>query len=116
MSDLVVDAAATARLVQLLVRDVAGKPVRNAVIRWAYKRAGDPVEDLDRHADLVEIVKADATPPPIAYLVTCNYCSGVWLAIGVTAARLILPRQWAPVARMLATAGAASVLVNKLGG
>lgn len=35
-------------------------------------------------------------------LITCPWCSSVWIGAGVVAARAIAPRWWDPVAKLLA--------------
>lgn len=83
--DLGVDAAATYRLTRLVTTDTITAPARTAI--------GDRWPDS-----------------PLDVLVNCPWCASVWIAAGVQAARLAVPRQWGTVARGLtlaAIAGAA---------
>jgi hypothetical protein len=88
MGDLVVDALACWRLTHLIVADVF-PPVQ---------RARDAV--LDRFGP----------DSPVSYLISCPACSGVWVGLGVVAARFSLPRMWRPVSQVLAVAAAAPLI------
>lgn len=86
--DLATDALATWRLTHLIVEDVF-PPVAKA--REAV---------IDRYGP-------DSS---LSYLVSCVFCTGVWVAGGVAAARLLAPRRWGPASRMLAIAAAAPLV------
>lgn len=94
-SDLVVDALATHRLATLVVDDKAGNPIRCAVIQIG--------QEIGRGEEA-------------EYLVGCYWCSSMWLALGVVAARRFTPRLWSPVGRLLAfsTVAGAGGTVMKL--
>jgi hypothetical protein len=51
-------------------------------------------------------------PPRLATLITCRWCAGMWIAAGVTAARLARPGAWDPVARGLALSASAVLLAR----
>lgn len=91
--------------------------------------AGDAVVDALAAYRLTRLVTVDELPPVravrekiierserknghLAYLVTCPYCSGVWVGLGVTAVRRIARRQWGAVGYGLALAAAASFLAQ----
>lgn len=92
MSDLVVDALAAARLTRLITTD-SFPPVRMAR-DWFLDKV-DPGKVRDHEG---------AEPPALAELITCNWCTGMWVAFGVVAARRAVPGLWAPVAEALAVA------------
>lgn len=115
---LVVDALAAYRLTRLVTADVLTKDLRGLVIEEAYARAvlpeGEFAELIDQAArdGWDDVVALDDDPPKLATLVTCRWCTGVWIAAGVIAARRVIPRQWAPVADMLAVAAAAALIAR----
>ena len=86
--ELAVDALATWRLTHLIVEDVF-PPIAAA-----------------REA-VIERFGPDSS---VSYLVSCIFCTGVWVAIGVSAARTIAPKRWHPASRMLAIAAAAPLV------
>lgn len=47
---------------------------------------------------------------PVSYLLSCVFCSGVWVAAGVSVARRVAPGPWRAVARLLALAAAAPLV------
>lgn len=126
---LLVDALATFRLTKLVTNDTLTAEPRDAVIRWAYRRGGLRVEDLAadsllvQHVDLSrpgawaeEVVPNDPSgnPPKLATLVTCPWCAGMWVALGVVLLRRAFPRRWALLADALAMSAATGVLSEKL--
>jgi hypothetical protein len=105
---LVVDLLATYRLTRLATADVISEPARMAVLR----RVGaepPPGEEDPTAQDVVDSMK---DPPRLATLVTCRWCAGMWIAAGVTAARLTAPRAWDVAARGLALSSAAVLLAR----
>lgn len=86
LDELVVDALATYRITRLVVEDTITQPLRDLVESGTW---------LDR-------------------LIECPWCVGVWVGMGVAAARAIAPRQWTPVARGLACAAAAALIVVRV--
>lgn len=107
--DLLVDALAAARLVRLVRADSITRHLRGEVIEAAYRRR--PSIGL---ADVPpeERVVLDDDPPPVAKLVTCAWCLGVWAAVGVVVARRVAPRWWPPVARALAMSHVVGMLAE----
>lgn len=112
--DDVVDALATARLTRLVVADTITEPLRQRAIRAAYARAGRETYFTieSQHSDPEGIVTADPMPPKLAYLVTCPWCAGMWVALGVVVIRRVAPRAWRPLARALAMSEAAGVIAQ----
>lgn len=87
--DLAVDAAAAYRLTRLITTDEITHPARSFVARrW-------PDSFLDQ-------------------VINCPWCSSVWVAAAVQAARSTAPRAWAPIARGLAVAAIASNAAARL--
>ena len=119
---LVVDAVAAYRLTKLATDDVITQPAREAAIHHAYARAGRYVtacqlqEALSIGVDDPDRWQAtalyDPDPPKLATPLTCRWCAGVWVAAGVTVARLAAPRVWDPIARGLTAAAAAALIAN----
>lgn len=105
---LVVDALATYRLTRLATADVISEPVRMAVVRRAGAKPAPGQDDLTAQ----EVVEGIADPPKLATLVTCRWCAGVWIAVGVAAARRLAPDAWEPVGRALALSAAAVLLAR----
>lgn len=125
---LVLGALATYRLVLLVIADALTEPPREAVIKRAYakqaRRMGTTLDELagpsavaqadNTHDGWKKIVADDDHPPKLAYLITCPWCSGVYVAGPVAAAAL-----WAPEASwfqfpaaLLAFSAAAGFLAN----
>lgn len=105
---LVVDALATYRLVRLATADVISEPVRMAVVRGV----GAEVPDESGATTAQEVVEEMDVPPKLATLVTCRWCAGVWIAAGVTGARLLSPKTWDVASRGLALSAAAVLLAR----
>lgn len=136
--ELAVDALAAYRITRLVTADVITEPIRHKIVRDAYQRAwrrydatvlGDLAQDDNTLWDTVgedfgpedraegetleDAVARDHDAPKLATLVTCRWCTGVWVAAGIVVARRVAPRAWAPVARGAALA-AGAVLVAGL--
>jgi len=112
--ELATDALAIARLARLVPHDVISQGPRQAVIRWAYARdgrAGDLAE-LEEWGGPEEAVETDRNPPKLARLITCPWCAGMWVALGVVAARRVAPGLWRPLARALAASQVAGLVAN----
>jgi hypothetical protein len=105
---LAVDALATYRLVRLATADVISEPARMAVVR----SVGAEVPDSAEVVTAQEVVEEMDVAPKLATLVTCRWCAGVWIAAGVTGARLLAPRTWAVASRGLALSAAAVLLAR----
>ena len=90
VDDLVLDALATYRLTRLVVEDEVTRPVRERV--WA-------------------------TRPPhesrLGYLLTCPYCTSVWVGLGVTLARRFAPRAWSLAASTMALSGVVTIIEDR---
>lgn len=87
--DAATDALAVYRATRLVTQDRITEPLREAV--WRHRPADKG----------------------IGYLITCPWCSSMWLAAGAAAARRVAPRVWRPVARVLALSGAAGWLTSR---
>lgn len=48
----------------------------------------------------------------LATWMTCPWCSGLWCAAGVAAARALIPRWWAPIATVLSLSSITGLLVT----
>lgn len=106
---LVVDVLATYRLTRLATADVISEPVRMALLR---KTGAEPPPGED-DPTAREIVESLEDPPRLATLITCRWCAGMWIAAGVTVARLVAPKAWEPLSRGLALS-AGAVLLSRL--
>ena len=82
-SDLVLCAASTHKLSRLIAKDPVTSPLRAPFT--AYKGTQGP-------AELAEDVRGTGARKTIGELVTCPFCTGMWLATGFTAGILLLPR------------------------
>lgn len=113
--DLAVDALAVYRLTVLVTEDYLTRDLRELVIRGAYLRAGEigHLNKLDGRA-VGELPEDDEAPPKLAKLVTCPWCSSVWLAAGVVAVSRVAPRQWRYVARGLAFSAVAGIIGSRV--
>ena len=105
---LLVDGLATYRLTRLATTDVISEPMRMAVLR----RVGALAPSLEEGHTAQEVVEELEEPPRLATLVTCRWCAGMWIAMGVAAARMAAPRAWTPVARGLALSATAVLLAR----
>lgn len=114
---LVVDAVATYRLTRLVTADAITAPVRDRLIRDAYVAHHGEAVAVDMEAETphdtwTDRAMDDDTPPPLAKLLTCRWCAGVWIAAGVAVARRVAPSWWGPVADTAAMAAAAALLAR----
>lgn len=110
--DLVVDLLAIHRLTRLATADVITARPRNWVVGWAYRARGGSVPeggDVEPWG-LADYAQNDPEAPKLATLVTCRWCAGLWLAVGVGIARRWAPVPWGYVARVLASSSAAGLL------
>jgi hypothetical protein len=108
---LLTDVLATYRLTRLATVDVIAEPARRAVLRRTGALPADATVEEDPRVtqDVVEDLEE---PPRLATLVTCRWCAGVWIAAGVSVARLVAPAVWDPVARGLALSAGAVLLAR----
>ena len=105
---LAVDLLATYRLTRLATADVISEPARMAVLR----RVGAEPPPGEDDPTAQEVVESLEDPPRLATLITCRWCAGMWIAAGVTAARLVAPRAWDVAARGLALSAGAVLLAR----
>lgn len=110
--NLLIDAIAGYRLTRLITADVITERPRAAVIRWAYGNDAPAIEATSPSDSWTDRVNDDPAPPALARLITCPWCTGVWVAAGITAARRLTPRLWAPVAETAVVAAAAGLLAS----
>jgi hypothetical protein len=87
---LFIDAIAVYRLTRLVVEDGITAPIRDRIIS---KRDGSTRDWWEQ-------------------LLTCRYCVGIYVGVGVAFARWVFPVQWTPIAYMLAIASAAPLLAG----
>lgn len=125
MLTLVLDALATYRLTRLVTADVITRPLRERIVEATYRADGARVQwddgELTVHLPGRPSVTAnqwdhvpsrDDTPPKLATLVTCRWCTGMWVAMGVLVARRLFPRAWGAVAEALAFSAAAALVAG----
>lgn len=110
------DALATYRLTKLVVDDQLTAEWRDAVIEAAYNAAGRGTEGPSEVAPgaWVDFVAEDADPPKLAFLVTCPWCAGMWVALGVVVVDRVAPRPWRSLRRALAMSAAAGLIAENL--
>lgn len=120
MIDLLLDALAAYRITKLVVDDQLTAEARDAVIRWAYDHAPPrpnvpaPAIDVTAPGSMADVVAEDDDPPKLAFLVTCPWCAGMWVALGVVVADRIAPRPWRSLRRALAMSAAAGLIAENL--
>lgn len=119
MTATLVDALATFRLSRLVTADQLTAGQRERIISWAYNRNGTrPVTaaliDQGGVGGWVDHVENDPDAPALAYLITCGWCSSVWVGAGVVLARRWFPRLWGPVAEALALSAVAGLIAERL--
>lgn len=90
--DTAVDALAVKRITRLITEDVILEPIRERI----WKRFGGPQESYG-----------------ISYMITCPHCVSIWVAAGVTVARIMVPKMWSPVASGLALSAVTSILAER---
>lgn len=91
LTDAVVDALASYRLVRLVQEDEL-----------------PPM--LAARTAVIERFGVDSLP---FKLMDCPWCLGMWMAAGVVAVRAVSPRGWGVVARVLAFSAAAGLLAER---
>lgn len=113
MLDLAVDALAAYRLTRLVTADSITQAPRDALIEATYTAAGR-AEDMRSGADAQGwqgVAEADPDVPKLAELVTCRWCAGMWVSLGIVlVARRF--RWWPPIAQALAMSAAAALLAQ----
>jgi Protein of unknown function (DUF1360) len=107
--ELSIDLLAAYRLTRLATADIISEGPRRALVDSVGREAAETV-DPRHERTAVAVVSEMEDPPPLARLVTCRWCAGVWIAGGVVLARAIAPRAWDPVAKALALSAGAALL------
>lgn len=116
MIELLTDALAVHRLSRLVSSDLITAPAREATIRELYLARGDRdarslLPGLDPDYSWTERALEDGDDAPkLAQLIACRWCTSIWLALGVVILRRLIPRAWAPVAKLLACSSVAGLL------
>lgn len=82
-SDLVLSAVATYKLSRLLAKDPVTSPLRAPFT--SYQGTAGP-------AELSEQARGEGGRKAIGEMVTCPFCAGMWIATGITAGLVYLPR------------------------
>ncbi|HEX6522944.1 MAG TPA: DUF1360 domain-containing protein [Streptosporangiaceae bacterium] len=83
LKDVALSAAATHKLSRLLAKDAVTSPLRAPFAE--YQGTSGPSE-------LKEEVRGDGAQKAVGELITCPFCTGVWVATGLTAGLIYLPR------------------------
>lgn len=112
--DLVLDALAAYRLTRLATADVLLATPRAAVVRRSYV-GGPPFTvptEVVAAGGWVPYAQDDEGAPKLAVLVTCRWCAGMWVSLGVVVARRLFPRAWPPLAKALAFSAGAALLAG----
>lgn len=117
--EVVVDALAAYRLTRLITADVITKDLRDAFVHGVYVRAGqegrvmaDHPEDGPEDLDWSQVAEDDEDPPKLATLVTCRWCTGFYVSVGVVVASRWAPRPWRVVSRAFALSAAAALVAR----
>lgn len=111
IEDAVVDALAVHRLARLATTDVITRPLRARIIRFAY-HGEYPYSGGATEAGWDELPTHQDDAPKLADFVVCRWCTGIWIAGLVVAARRYAPSVWSPLARVLALADVGALLAG----
>lgn len=116
MIPLLLDALSAYRLTRLITADNLLDGPRDAVVAWAYRRYRPDVPALvcfdDHPGEWAAKAESDPAAPKPAVLVTCRWCAGMWVSLGVVATRRLFPRAWHPLAEALAFSAGAALLAG----
>ena len=82
-ADVILSAAATHKLSRLLAKDPVTSPLRAPFTAY---------QDTQGPAELKEEVRGRGGRKTVGELVTCPFCTSVWVATGLTAGLVYLPR------------------------
>lgn len=108
---LVIDLLAVYRLTRLVTADSIAEPLRTCYVRAVYAGSGRPLPDVPDDRELAEAAMDDPDHPKWAELVSCRWCAGMWLALGVVfVARRF--RWWPAMADALAASAAAAIVAR----
>lgn len=120
--DLALDGLAAYRLTKLIADDDITAGPRDRVVRAAYETQGRRQHVADQLADAYggpipdgawsDHAQGDPFAPKPATLVTCRWCTGMWVAAAVVLARRAAPRTWSTLARLLSLSAAAALLAG----
>lgn len=83
VTDVALSAAATHKLSRLLAKDPVTSPLRAPFTSY---------EGISAPSELHEEVRGQGARKAIGELITCPFCMGVWVATGLTAGMVYLPR------------------------
>lgn len=122
MNDAFIDALACYRLTRLITKDTITAPARGAVAEYAYAThptaPNRPDPDAVRDWSLTTWAKYaadDERAPLLAELITCTWCTSIWVGFGVVAARTLAPRAWNKLATAFAMSAVASLVQTQIG-
>lgn len=108
---LIVDAVAVYRLARLVTADDLTEDLRDALVLAAYRWRGLDLPNGYTDQTPAERAMQDPAAPKLATLITCRWCAGMWLALGVVfVARRF--RWWPAMADALACSAAAALLAR----
>jgi hypothetical protein len=118
VNDLLVDAIAAYRLTHLVTTDRITRRFRVWVAKREY---GDLARQHAPHEPMADVLGGsdawwderptiDADPPLGSEFVHCPWCVGMWIALGITAARRYADQAWEPLARALVVSAVAGFL------
>ncbi len=101
--DWIVLSLATFRLVRLIVYD--------EIFAWFRNLFHKTVSSRDDHQNLVEhiIIKGSGLRYAVGYLLTCHWCTGIWISGFVVTIYIVLPNTF-PILLGLSIAGMSSIL------
>lgn len=121
--DFALDALAAYRITKLVTHDTITAQPRAALIEGAYRRQarrehktlseriGQPVRSM-RPSDWDDLAIGESEcAPKLATLITCRWCAGFYVAVGVAAARRFMPG-WRHGARALALSACAALVAG----
>lgn len=111
--EFALDALAAYRLTRLITTDDLLHDQREAVVEAAYVAAGRAAEsraaaELTSWAETAVADEHDA--PKLATLITCRWCTGMWVALFVVAVRRT--RAWRPMRDALALGSLAALIAG----
>lgn len=124
--DLLVDALAVYRASRIVTADSITERPRAEIVRWSYggrlpspfrwsaerRRFVTDQQPAGVVAASSDVVKVDDDPPKVAELVTCYWCSGMYVALGAVAARRWAPGLWGLLSRALALSAAGALIAG----
>lgn len=113
MLDLAVDALAAYRLTRLVTADSITQGPRDAIIDAAYTLTGryPSMSASAEEQGWQGVAESDPDVPKLAELVTCRWCAGMWVSLGIVAVARRY-RWWPPLAQALAMSAAAALLAQ----